>query len=110
VTGADRDDIADQVRNQAINLLDSGVPATCGNVSQRICVEWFDGPNNAGEVGSYVRVTVRYDHGFVTPLDSGPFGMLGFPAHMNIDSCAIGRLERPASPPSSARRSGTPSC
>jgi hypothetical protein len=93
---------------QSIGLLGS-VPATCSGTRQ-ICVQWFDGPNDAGEVGSYVRVVVRYDYNPITPIDNGMFGMVGFPDHWDVDSCAIARLERPYQAPSANQRSGTPSC
>ncbi len=107
-TGADLDDVASQVRAQSIDLLQS-VPATCSSASERICVEWFDGPNSAGEAGSYVRVTVRYDYDLITPIDRGLFGTVGFPDHFDVNSCAIARLERPIVDPPN-QRSGTPSC
>jgi hypothetical protein len=53
---------------------------------------------------------VRYDYGFVTPIDQGVFGSIGVPDHMDVDSCAIARLERPYQAPSANRRNGTPSC
>jgi Flp pilus assembly protein TadG len=107
-SGEDLNDVASRVRAQSINLL-QGVPTRCSGPTQ-ICVEWFDGPNTAGEVGSYVRVTVRYDYNPITPIDQGMFGMLGFPNRWDVDSCAIAQLERPHQPPASNTRSGTPSC
>jgi hypothetical protein len=107
-TGEDLNDVVAHVRAQSIGLLGS-VPATCSGTRQ-ICVQWFDGPNDAGEVGSYVRVVVRYDYNPITPIDNGMFGMVGFPDHWDVDSCAIARLERPYQAPSANQRSGTPSC
>jgi hypothetical protein len=107
-SGEDLSDIADRVRDQSINLL-GGVPTRCSGSTQ-ICVEWFDGPNSAGEVGSYVRVIVRYDYNPVTPIDQGVFNMVGFPSRWDVDACAIAQLERPHRPPSANVRSGTPSC
>jgi hypothetical protein len=107
-SGASLSEIVAHTRAQSISLLGS-VPATCSG-SEQICVEWYDGPNGAGEVGSYVRVTVRYDYGYVTPIDAGPFGAVGFPDHFDVDSCAIARLERPVNVPSANDRNGTPEC
>lgn len=107
-TGADLGDVVAQVRNQSIDLLQD-VPATCSNAQERICVEWYDGPNSAGQVGSYVRVTVRYDYNPITPIDQGLFGSIGFPDHFDVDACAISRLERPYLDPPN-QRNGTPSC
>jgi Flp pilus assembly protein TadG len=109
-TGATQSAVEQQTRRQSMDLLGS-VPATCNNgAPERICVEWFDGPNSAGEVGSYVRVTVRYDFGFVTPINNPIFNSIGAPDHMDVDSCAIARLERPVTVPSGRSRSGTPQC
>jgi hypothetical protein len=106
-SGASWDEIKDHTRDQAIDLLDD-VPEGCG--SQGICVLWYGGDNSPGEVGSYVKVTVRYDYDFITPIGEGPFGAVGFPDHMNVDACAIARLERPIDVPSGQGRSGTPVC
>lgn len=107
-SGENHSDIVTRVRAQSINLL-GGVPARCSGPTQ-ICVEWFAGPNSAGEVGSYVRVIVRYDYNPITPIDQGMFGMLGFPNRWDVDACAIAQLERPFRPPAANTRSGTPSC
>jgi hypothetical protein len=90
----DPDEIAERVRAQSIELLED-VPEGCTG-TERICVRWVDGPNGAGEVGSYVRVEVRYRHEFVTPL-----GSFGIQDHLDISACAIARLERPADFPGS---------
>lgn len=108
-SGATLPQIANHTRQQSIKLL-TGVPTTCNNVSERICVEWWSGPNSPGEVGSYVRVRVRYDYGFVTPVNNDIFGSVGMPDHFDVDSCAIARLERPVNVPSGNSRTGTPSC
>jgi Flp pilus assembly protein TadG len=107
-TGASASAIAARARAQSNDLLGT-VPTSCANQSERICVQWFEGPNDepAGEVGSSVRVTIRYDHNLITPLDAAAFGMGGLPGHFDVDSCAIARLERPASVSAS---SGTASC
>jgi hypothetical protein len=109
-TGATLIDIRNHTRRQANNLL-SGVPATCDGNDDRICVEWYEGPNSVGEVGSYVRVTVFYDYGFVTPINNDIFNSAGMPDHFDVDSCAIARLERPVQMQSGwETRSGTPTC
>jgi Flp pilus assembly protein TadG len=108
-TGASLNDIAAHTRRQANNLL-SGIPTTCNGTGERICVEWYDGPNSAGEVGSYVRVTVYYQYGFVTPINNGIFGSVGMPSNFDVESCAIARLERPTNVPGANDRSGTPQC
>ena len=96
-TGANGAAIAARAQRQANNLL-SGVPVDCSG-GEQVCVQWFKGPNNepAGQVGSSVRVKIRYDYGLLTPLDN-----FGFPDHMDVDSCAIARLERPLSSVSSS--------
>jgi hypothetical protein len=106
-TGASHDEIVAHTKAQSMKLL-SGLDAECGNPG--ICVEWWSGPNSPGEVGSYVKVTVRYDYGFVTPINMGIFGSVGMPEQMDVDSCAIARLERPMNPPSDFEETGTPSC
>jgi hypothetical protein len=108
-TGASESEILSHVRAQSIDLL-NGVPRGCpGGDREYICIQWYDGDNTAGEVGSYVRVEVSYRYNFVTPLDAGPFGVLGFEDDIHVKSCAIARIERPIpSPPND--RSGMPSC
>lgn len=96
-TGATSGQVVQRVRQQSIELLED-VPSGCApGASERICVRWFDGPNGepAGQVGSSVRVDVRYEYDFVTPIDSGPFGFAGV-NDFDVNSCAIARLERPA--------------
>lgn len=90
-TGASSGEIAARVRDQSINLLED-VPTGCGG--EGICVRWYSGPNGEprGQVGSLVRVIVRYNYDFVTPLDV-PFGVSKF----DVDACAMARVERPTS-------------
>ncbi len=102
-TGADRDDIVSRVRAQSIDLLTaSDVPTQsgdCGNASQPgICVLWFSGPNSEprGQVGSSVMVIVRYDYEWVTPLGGDFLGATLIPDELEVSSCALARLERPA--------------
>jgi hypothetical protein len=111
-SGATKDQILQYTRAQSASLLDDpNVEDSClATVDERICVEWYDGPNTAGEVGSYVRVTVHYDYGFVTPINNPIFNSAGMPPHFDVDSCAIARIERPVRVPSDRDRNGTPSC
>jgi hypothetical protein len=96
-TGATQSQIVAHTKKQANGLL-GDLTTNCGG-NEGICVEWFHGPNSAGEVGSYVKVTVYYDYGFVTPIDNGIFGSVGMPDHFDVNSCAIARLERPLQSP-----------
>jgi Flp pilus assembly protein TadG len=108
-TGNDLSVIVSRVRAQSVGLL-SPLPVTCADVTQRICVEWFDGANSVGEVGSAVRVSVRYDYNLQTPIKNNLFGSVGIPGHFDVDACAIATLERPIAPPAGNQRSGSPQC
>jgi Flp pilus assembly protein TadG len=89
-TGATTNAVADRVRDQSQGILDS-VPTACSG-AQYICVQYFQGPDDqdAGEVGSTVRVRVRYEYELFTPLPN----VLGAD-DWTIASCAVARLERP---------------
>jgi hypothetical protein len=109
-SGASLTDVVDHVQDQSIDLLGGASSSCSSGQPERICVEWWSGRNGSGEVGSYVRVTVFYDYNPVTPLDAGIFGMVGFPDHWDVDSCAIATLERPTNVPNGRSRNGTPTC
>lgn len=92
-TGATNNEVVARIRAQSQGVLDS-VPAGCGG-SEYICVEYADGPSSnasrPGEVGSTVKITIKYNFPGITPLlDS--FGGL------DMSACAVARLERPVDP------------
>jgi len=108
-TGADLSDVVADAKAQSVRLLTNAVSSCSSGDPNRVCVQWFDGPNGAGEVGSYVKVTVYYRYSLKTPLANAAF-RYGGQGPLTISACSIARLERPYAPPSSNRRSGTPSC
>ena len=67
-------------------------------------MQWADGPNgeDAGQVGSSVKVVVKYRYGLITPLVTKIAGG-GF----DVTACAVMRLERPLPSPSSVSGSGS---
>ncbi len=85
----DVNEIKARVKDQAHGLLDSA--GDCGSGPPEICFEWADGPDGeeAGDVGSTVKVTVKYNYPLITPLVTSIIG--GF----DIEACAVARLERP---------------
>lgn len=102
--GATEQEIVARVKAQAQGLLDD-VPANgnCGASGDMICVQWLDvddGPvdRDAGEVGSTVRVRVRYEYDLITPLASGSIlgvGLPGLAGGFDVEACSIARLEAP---------------
>ena len=110
-TGADATTVRAVVAGQSQGLLDA--TTTCDTTGDRsICVEWLDGPNteSAGQVGSEVRVTLRYRYGLKTPLANGSLlglPITGMPSGFQMSSCALVRLERPIL---AAAPGGTGSC
>lgn len=106
--------IVARAKDQAHGLLDS-VPATgnCaswGNaaVDDVICVEWVSGPNGEqpGQIGSSVRVRIRYSYDFLTPMTN--FFSSG---DWDVKVCAIQRMEQSASGiPSAQKIPGVDSC
>lgn len=106
-TGADTQAIVERVQAQANGVLDDVPPdGRCFGQNQ-ICVERVRGPDidgqprqAAGEVGSYVKVTVRYRYDLLTPLNG--FGLQDF----DVSACALARLERPTR----ASGGGAPQC
>jgi hypothetical protein len=90
-----RDDIVDLVESQT-KLDTSGGSAACNGIVPEVCVEWIDGPDDqdGGEVGSYIRVILKYEYDPVTPLFSFlPGGTID--PNWVIETCAIQRVERP---------------
>lgn len=80
-------EVRERIKDQAHGLLDGYGP--CGSGAPEICLEWGLGPNGeaAGEVGSTVKVTLKYQYDPLTPIP-------GFNG-IEVDACAVGRLERP---------------
>jgi hypothetical protein len=93
--GADKDDIIDRVVDQSQGLVTSSTQENCGTRTDEVCVKWYDGPNgeDAGEVGSRVRVAVHYHYYYNTPLGAVLDGVTS--DHFSVDACAISTLERP---------------
>ena len=92
-TGASDAEVVARVKAQSQGLLDDApATSTCAGDRPYICVEYSDGPapasQSAGEVGSTVKVIVRYQHDWLTPLVNAA-------GDLNIDTCAVMRLERP---------------
>ncbi len=83
----DPDEARARVEDQAHGLLDN--PNDCGGGPPEICFEWGLGPNDeaAGEVGSTVKVTLKYLYDPITPIP----GFNGW----EVEACAVARLERP---------------
>ncbi|HXK34248.1 MAG TPA: TadE family protein [Dehalococcoidia bacterium] len=97
-TGADEDAIRDRVIDQSQGLLSdaAGCEAVADDDADMICVQWLDvfddaagDLREAGQVGSAIRVRVRYKYDLLTPLPP-PLDQ-GF----TVESCALTRLERP---------------
>jgi hypothetical protein len=57
-----------------------------------VCIEWLTGPNGEapGEIGSSIRVAVRYHYDGVTPI----FASFG---GWDVSACVVERLEQPVS-------------
>lgn len=93
--GSDASAVAGNVAAHSHGLMDGYTLDTpnsgaCGTAGKRICVEWLAGPDGAArcDVGSEVRVTVRYPDESITPLiDVGAW---------TIETQSVARLERPA--------------
>ena len=83
----DPDEVRERVKDQAHGLLDDAGP--CGSGAPEICLEWGLGPNDeaVGEVGSTVKVTLKYLYDPITPIP----GFDGW----EVEACAVARLERP---------------
>lgn len=84
-------DARNQVKNQVHGLLNSA--GDCGSGPPEICFQWVDGPAGepAGQVGSAVKVTLKYNYSLITPLANKISGGI------TIEQCAVMRLERPYS-------------
>lgn len=101
--GAQQSDIVTRVEDQAHGNLD-GASTNCGDwssaaVKKVVCVEWITGADGQqpGDVGSSVRVKVKYDYPFLTPI----INWIG--DGWTIKTCAVQRLERPFdSPPNTS--------
>jgi hypothetical protein len=102
-TGADDAEVMVRTEQQPGGLLNGA--GGCGSGAPEVCVEWSDGPNGepAGQVGSSVKVTVKYRYGLITPIVNW-LKTDGF----DVTSCAVTRLERPLS--TSPAASGTGTC
>jgi hypothetical protein len=91
-TGADDDDVKDQIEEQTHDLVNDN--SNCSSGLNRICIRYLDGPNgeDAGDIGSIVAVYIRYEYDLITPLSN--FGSDG---RWRIESCSKHRVERPPS-------------
>ncbi len=100
--------IVQRVKDQAHGVLGSSPSGTCSDmtnnaVSNVVCVEWISGPGGspaAGQVGSSVRVQVKYKNSFLTPL---PNRIL---TDWFVTECAVQRLEQPITPPAGSTGTG----
>jgi hypothetical protein len=113
-TGADTSDIVARVDAQSFGLMDGATASCPANDHKEVCVQWIGGPGNqpAGQVGSYIKVTARYEYGFITPVFNGSFfGIVegGIPDSLNITSCSVMRLERPV-PGAPSSGGASPEC
>lgn len=107
-TGASLAEVCDRVRAQSQGLVDNGDPcngsSACGGARPSICVQYSAGPapssQLAGEVGSTVKVRVRYAYEPLIPI----FGAV---ADIDFDTCSVARLERPLT---SVSASGSNTC
>jgi cell division septation protein DedD len=100
-TGVSADLIVDRVKKQVHGDLDNTAkhPLTtnCGDYASPgantnvICVQWITGPTGEapGELGSSVRVLVKYHYQFLTPIVNWIGG------GWTVTACAVQRLERP---------------
>ena len=106
--GANEGDVRTWVAKQSSGLLDAST--SCNeSAAESICVYYEKGPADGpigrtadpGELGSTVKVTVRYRYGLITPLANGGFlglNLTGLPNGFQVSACAASRLERPVSP------------
>ena len=103
-TGVSETTIITRTRQHARGLVDTATTdCTAYNAStSAICVDWLDredgdGIRNAGQVGSAVRVRVKYNYPMITPLINRVVNGI------DVETCAIMRLEKPIpNPPETA--------
>jgi hypothetical protein len=101
------DDLAAIVQHVDDNSLGrlEGATFNCpADADNEVCVEWIGGAAGepAGEVGTWVKITARYQYNLITPIDGDFFGIAtGMPGSFEIDSCSVVRLERPVNNPPS---------
>lgn len=83
----------DLIKEQGQGILDDVITGCSGD--EYICVEYINGPDgeDVGQVGSSVRVKVKYQYDLITPLPN-----FGGANDWTIESCAVARLERPRQP------------
>ncbi len=89
--------IVARVQHQVHGILDSAnvngcSPTAFGGAPKQICVELVSGPEGEqpGQLGSAVRVRIRYRYGLITPA----FSMFGLDPAFNVEACAVQRLEQ----------------
>lgn len=105
--GAQKSEIVTRVQRQAHGELDNTgshpLSTSCGDYANPpaktnvICVEWINGPSASpeppGTVGSSVRVKVKYQYQFLTPIINW-FG----PGGWTVTACAVQRVEQSIKP------------
>ncbi len=112
--GATHDEIVARIKTQSQGLLDGASENCPPSADKDICVEWIPGPpghsSDVGQVGSSVKVSIRYKYTLITPLANGRIAGLpvpGVPDGFEVTACAVARLERPVADPDPA---GTSEC
>jgi hypothetical protein len=102
--GAPKADIVARVQQQVHGIL-SSPSTTCSDMTNNaapkvICVQWIYGPSGElpGQVGSSIRVKVKYKYKILTPLFKVPVLNTGGNPTWNETACAVQRLEQPVSP------------
>jgi Flp pilus assembly protein TadG len=115
--GAAPSDIVTRVQQQAHGELDPNgshaLSTNCGDYASPpsntnvICVQWITGANGElpGNVGSSVRVLVKYHYPFLTPIVNWIIS-----GGWTIEACGVQRLERPVTVISNPAPTGVSDC